>query len=61
MPIDAKSLPECDLIGQKKRIKRTTGDLQGLVMGGGLVIVQFLGINGLFSMQAIGLAGSKLL
>ena len=60
MPIDAKSLPECDLIGEKKN-KVTTGDLQGLVIGGGLVIVQFLGISGLFSMQAIGFAGSKLL
>ena len=30
-------------------------------MGGGRVMVQFRGIIGLFSMQAIGLAGSKLL
>ena len=32
-----------------------------LVMGGGLVMVQFLGTEGLFSMQLRGLAGSKLL
>ena len=60
MPIDAKSLPECDLIEQKLN-KLATGDLQGLVIGGGLVIVQFLGMSGLFSMHAIGFAGSKLL
>ena len=30
-------------------------------MGGGLVMVQLRGTDGLFSMQAIGLAGSKLL
>ena len=32
-----------------------------LVMGGGLVMVQLRGTDGLFSMQDMGLAGSKLL
>ena len=41
--------------------RSTTGDRQGRVMGGGRVIVQFRGIRGLFSMHAMGLAGSKLL
>ena len=31
----------------------------GLVMGGGLVMVQFLGTLGLFSMEAMGFFGSK--
>jgi hypothetical protein len=41
--------------------RRTTGDRQGRVIGGGRVMVQLRGISGLFSMQPTGLAGSKLL
>ena len=41
--------------------RSTTGERQGRVMGGGRVMVQLRGISGLFSIQPIGLAGSKLL